>query len=287
MDQELPREREPEEESYNLSEGTLLIAAVIVLAVVLVVACIHLYARWHLLRRRRRRRSQSHIVFYAAGNRLRPAVDRGLDPSVLNSLPLFLYSSSSAAEEEERRRPSLDCAVCLSEFEENDVVRLLPKCGHSFHVDCIGMWLHSHSTCPLCRSSIEPVVNPVGLAQKFPDRASASDAGSSSAAGTGLSGQNDEGNSDTASFWGRRKGYCGRGLLGIRIETPAAPPPLDNEMSQSSSLLSLKRLLSVSRKPPAVSGGGRQIATAETGELGLESGLSELSEATRGEANSV
>lgn len=33
--------------------------------------------------------------------------------------------------------------------------RKLPNCGHVFHAECIDMWLHSHSTCPVCR---DPVV---------------------------------------------------------------------------------------------------------------------------------
>ncbi|CAI0466895.1 unnamed protein product [Linum tenue] len=51
----------------------------------------------------------------------------------------------------------MECAVCLSEFEEKEAGRTLPKCGHSFHTECIDMWFHSHSTCPLCRSPVEPV----------------------------------------------------------------------------------------------------------------------------------
>ncbi|GJN29437.1 hypothetical protein PR202_gb17663 [Eleusine coracana subsp. coracana] len=35
-----------------------------------------------------------------------------------------------------------------------DKLRLLPTCGHAFHVPCIDAWLLSHSTCPLCRGSI-------------------------------------------------------------------------------------------------------------------------------------
>uniref|UniRef100_J3LBC5 RING-type E3 ubiquitin transferase n=1 Tax=Oryza brachyantha TaxID=4533 RepID=J3LBC5_ORYBR len=37
-----------------------------------------------------------------------------------------------------------------------ELVRQLPACGHLFHVDCIDMWLHSHSTCPLCRCNVSP-----------------------------------------------------------------------------------------------------------------------------------
>ena len=48
----------------------------------------------------------------------------------------------------------LECAVCLSRFEDADILRLLPKCKHAFHLDCVDTWLISHSTCPLCRHCI-------------------------------------------------------------------------------------------------------------------------------------
>ncbi len=49
-----------------------------------------------------------------------------------------------------------ECAVCLSDFEEEDDLRLLPGCKHVFHKDCIDVWFQSHSTCPLCRASLVP-----------------------------------------------------------------------------------------------------------------------------------
>ncbi|PKA52463.1 RING-H2 finger protein ATL80 [Apostasia shenzhenica] len=49
-----------------------------------------------------------------------------------------------------------ECPVCLSAFDDGDEVRLLPQCLHSFHVACIDMWLQSHSSCPVCRSSVVP-----------------------------------------------------------------------------------------------------------------------------------
>ncbi|TXG62465.1 hypothetical protein EZV62_009459 [Acer yangbiense] len=75
--------------------------------------------------------------------------------AVVDSLPLFTYSSIT------RRSTSGggggdggDCAVCLSKFELQDQLRLLPICCHAFHADCIDTWLDSNLTCPLCRSPI-------------------------------------------------------------------------------------------------------------------------------------
>eukprot|EP01018_Ginkgo_biloba_P019668 Gb_03844 [translate_table: standard] len=46
------------------------------------------------------------------------------------------------------------CTVCLGEYEEKDMLRVLPACGHTFHINCIDVWLHQHSTCPVCRLSL-------------------------------------------------------------------------------------------------------------------------------------
>lgn len=35
------------------------------------------------------------------------------------------------------------------------MLRLLPKCKHAFHLECVDTWLGSHSTCPLCRNRVE------------------------------------------------------------------------------------------------------------------------------------
>ncbi|CAH1424625.1 unnamed protein product [Lactuca virosa] len=48
------------------------------------------------------------------------------------------------------------CSICLCEFEENEELRTLPECLHSFHVSCIDMWLYSHLTCPVCRTDAVP-----------------------------------------------------------------------------------------------------------------------------------
>ncbi|CAL9781467.1 unnamed protein product, partial [Musa acuminata subsp. burmannicoides] len=89
----------------------------------------------------------------AAGTRLasfaatRPG---GLDAAAVAALPSVVVSAGALKE-------SLECAVCICELSEGDAARLLPKCGHAFHLECIDMWFCSNSTCPLCRTSAELV----------------------------------------------------------------------------------------------------------------------------------
>ncbi|KFK40255.1 hypothetical protein AALP_AA3G350500 [Arabis alpina] len=75
--------------------------------------------------------------------------DCGVDQTLIDTLPVFHYKSIIGL-----NISSFDCPVCLCEFETEDKLRLLPKCSHAFHVDCIDTWLLSHSTCPLCRSNL-------------------------------------------------------------------------------------------------------------------------------------
>ncbi|CAA2945564.1 RING-H2 finger ATL13 [Olea europaea subsp. europaea] len=76
--------------------------------------------------------------------------DSGVDQSFIDTLPVFNYKEIIGVKD------PFDCAVCLCEFEAEDKLRLLPKCSHAFHMDCIDTWLLSHSTCPLCRASLIP-----------------------------------------------------------------------------------------------------------------------------------
>ncbi|XP_047951655.1 E3 ubiquitin-protein ligase ATL42-like [Salvia hispanica] len=72
----------------------------------------------------------------------------GLDKSLISSLPFFRFSSLHGS------RAGLECAVCLAKFDDADVLRLLPKCNHAFHIACIDQWLEKNSTCPLCRRHV-------------------------------------------------------------------------------------------------------------------------------------
>lgn len=76
--------------------------------------------------------------------------DSGLDQAFIDALPVFSYREIVVGAGAGDKEP-FDCAVCLCEFGAEDRLRLLPLCGHAFHLNCIDTWLLSNSTCPLCR----------------------------------------------------------------------------------------------------------------------------------------
>ncbi|KAK4264952.1 hypothetical protein QN277_026064 [Acacia crassicarpa] len=72
----------------------------------------------------------------------------GLQQSVIDSIAIFKYRKDNGLIE------GTECSVCLGEFQEDDSLRILPKCTHAFHVQCIDTWLRSRKNCPLCRAPI-------------------------------------------------------------------------------------------------------------------------------------
>mmetsp|Transcript_6620 Transcript_6620/g.10147 ORF Transcript_6620/g.10147 Transcript_6620/m.10147 type:complete len:200 (-) Transcript_6620:213-812(-) len=62
-----------------------------------------------------------------------------------------LKNSGSSAE---------SCAVCCEDYVTGDVLRVLPKCKHMFHISCIDKWLMESlskgraATCPLCKTPL-------------------------------------------------------------------------------------------------------------------------------------
>ncbi|XP_051126464.1 RING-H2 finger protein ATL3-like [Andrographis paniculata] len=75
------------------------------------------------------------------------AANKGVKKKVLKSLPRLTYGADSELQAEDLT----ECAICLADFADGEQVRVLPQCGHVFHVTCIDTWLGSHSSCPSCR----------------------------------------------------------------------------------------------------------------------------------------
>jgi hypothetical protein len=141
-------------------DGNIMFVAVIsLLVVILFVLLLHICANWFLAQAQQRRRRSitvSHVLrptrfrhfhtFTIDDASLSNSPTKGLDPSAIATIPLFVYSS------EEHKHGQSECVVCLSPFEENEIGRELPKCRHVFHVECIDVWLSLHSNCPICRA---------------------------------------------------------------------------------------------------------------------------------------
>uniref|UniRef100_A0A1A9V9E7 RING-type domain-containing protein n=1 Tax=Glossina austeni TaxID=7395 RepID=A0A1A9V9E7_GLOAU len=66
-------------------------------------------------------------------------------PNILKErLPISTYNPEGDTEFQ------TSCAMCLSDFQLNDLLRTLP-CNHKFHAACVDKWLKIEGTCPLCR----------------------------------------------------------------------------------------------------------------------------------------
>ncbi|KAJ6812602.1 uncharacterized protein M6B38_148480 [Iris pallida] len=152
---------------YVLS-GKLMFSGIVVLfGIAILLLFLHFYVRWHVVRRHDRvRRRLNRLIFSASAEDRQNAHPKsapcGLDKEVLNSLSIEIFSDDDADADADVEEA--ECAVCLNEFDEGEKMRVLPRCGHRFHVDCIDMWFFSHSTCPLCRCAVEAAASPAPAA---------------------------------------------------------------------------------------------------------------------------
>ena len=84
----------------------------------------------------------------------------------LAALPKFIYDDSCSASCSSATKSSLEpetnCPICLVEFLRGEELRVLPRCKHIYHKECIDQWLVLRSLhCPICRDrTIEPDVEP-------------------------------------------------------------------------------------------------------------------------------
>ncbi|XP_075500968.1 RING-H2 finger protein ATL52-like [Primulina tabacum] len=145
----------PSDDDSGSSFSPLIIAVIGVLATGLLLVSYYI-----ILSRYCKRRDDHNIVVGTdevrseTGNDSGQIPSNGLDESLIKNITVFKYQKSDGSVEVS------DCAVCLSEFQENESLRLLPKCSHAFHLPCIDTWLKSHSNCPLCRAGVVVVAHP-------------------------------------------------------------------------------------------------------------------------------
>ncbi|XP_059318321.1 RING-H2 finger protein ATL2 [Lycium ferocissimum] len=127
---------------YAFSGKLMFISVLIFFIVCLLIAFFHLY-----INRFRHRRNHHRNLDLP----VKVPVSQGLDPSVIKALPVFVYKV-------ECYQSLVECPVCLEGFEDGEKGRVLPKCSHCFHCECIDMWFQSHDSCPVCRAPVQPLV---------------------------------------------------------------------------------------------------------------------------------
>ncbi|KAF7064326.1 hypothetical protein CFC21_070670 [Triticum aestivum] len=91
----------------------------------------------------------------------------GLDLAAVASFPTRAFAAA-ASSDSDSSDAAPQCVVCLAEYEDKDVLRTLPYCGHNFHMVCIDAWLKQHSTCPVCRISLSDYPDSKQIAPPLP-----------------------------------------------------------------------------------------------------------------------
>ncbi|KAM6600512.1 hypothetical protein CsatA_020121 [Cannabis sativa] len=104
-------------------------------------------------------------------------VEQGLDDAVLESFPKVMYNqtkvhtikgSNGRNHHQSSTTSDSSCSICLADYNDSDLLRLLPDCGHLFHLTCVDPWLRQHPTCPICRNSPIPTPLTTPLAEVAP-----------------------------------------------------------------------------------------------------------------------
>ena len=51
-------------------------------------------------------------------------------------------------------RKETNCAICLEDFKNTDIIKAFCACKHIFHKKCLLNWLKDHDICPLCKHDL-------------------------------------------------------------------------------------------------------------------------------------
>lgn len=92
------------------------------------------------------------VVFVADDDDDDSTVAVGLDQNVINSYPRFEFNR----ERDLARNNNTTCSICLCEYKDSEMLRMMPDCRHYFHLCCLDSWLKLNGSCPVCRNSPLP-----------------------------------------------------------------------------------------------------------------------------------
>ncbi|GLJ37775.1 hypothetical protein SUGI_0767810 [Cryptomeria japonica] len=72
--------------------------------------------------------------------------------AVRDSHSTIVYDSKHAALAQLEDR---SCSICLDDYRDWEILRILMDCKHVYHVDCIDAWLMRSASCPICRNCLQ------------------------------------------------------------------------------------------------------------------------------------
>ncbi|OAY62230.1 RING-H2 finger protein ATL67 [Manihot esculenta] len=87
----------------------------------------------------------------------------GLEQAVINSYPKFQFTKEGSLDGN-----CTTCPICLCEYKDLEMLRMMPECRHYFHLCCIDAWLKLNGSCPVCRNSPLPTPLSTPLAEVVP-----------------------------------------------------------------------------------------------------------------------
>lgn len=135
---------------YDLNGKIMITALISISIVVFLVTILRLSTRCLIIRGQAQDRAtsrNSRISTMTNASQVVPRSKNGLHPSLITSLPIFLYKKNDPHDD------IIECSICLSIIEDGELVRVLPNCRHNFHAECIDKWFNCHSTCPICHTT--------------------------------------------------------------------------------------------------------------------------------------
>ncbi|XP_060675776.1 RING-H2 finger protein ATL70-like [Ziziphus jujuba] len=84
----------------------------------------------------------------------------GIEEVALDGFPKIIYFDDKLnnikGDDESSLASSCCYSICLMDYKEKDLLRLLPDCDHRFHLRCVNPWLRLNPMCPVCRNSPLP-----------------------------------------------------------------------------------------------------------------------------------
>ena len=82
---------------------------------------------------------------------------------IRNHTTLSIYTQNSNGDDENDETKddaaTISCEICHDNINNNDILRTINVCNHSFHQECVDSWFENNTICPYCRGNVIETVN--------------------------------------------------------------------------------------------------------------------------------